>query len=339
MAQYDIVTVGTLVRDVTMFTTQGQVLKTPGNLTAQRMIGFEYGAKIRVPQAHFGAGGGAGNAALTFRRLGLRVSVISRVGNDAEGAFLKSDLARQGVDASRIQTDASRHSAMSSIIASAKGEHDHVIFVYRGASEGLRLDSGSFSGLRPRWIYMTALTGDAWQQNIRAVFAAAERSGAKVAWNPGGEQISAGRRALERFLKMTGVLIVNKDEAIELVLSGIKLGKRNPSFLNKPLYLLNILSDWGPKHVVITDGVHGVYALHAGKVYRQKALRRKEADTTGVGDAFGAAFIAGLQLAKGDVALALRWGVTNAASVLTKVGAQHGVLTRAELAAQLRRAR
>ena len=91
--------------------------------------------------------------------------------------------------------------------------------------------------------------------------------------------------------------------------------------------------------MVITDGVHGVYALHAGKVYRQKALRRKEADTTGVGDAFGAAFVAGLHFAKGDVATALRWGVTNAASVLTKVGAQHGVLTRAELAAQLRRAR
>lgn len=336
---FDIVTVGSVIQDVTMFTSQGQVFKTPGNLTAQRVIGFEYGAKVSVPQAHFGCGGGAGNTAVSFRRLGLRAVVISRVGNDAEGAYLKADLSRQGVDVSRVQTDPARHTALSSIIASAKGEHDHVVFVYRGASEWLRLDSASVVGLRPRWFYLTAMTGDGWPHNLKTIFAAAARSGAKIAWNPGGEQISVGRRAIERWLKQTTVLQLNKDEAIELALSGIKLGKRNPSFLNKPVYLLNILSDWGPKYVVITDGKRGAWAFHAGKVYRQKALRRKEVDTTGVGDAFGAAFVSGLHCTKGSVAEALRWGVVNSANVLTKVGAQEGMLTKAELFVQLKRLR
>lgn len=337
MSHFAVVTVGSVVRDVTMFTTQGQVLKTPGNVTAQRLVGFEYGAKINVPQVHFGAGGGAGNAAVSFCRLGLRALVISRIGNDAEGADLKAGLARHGVDVSRLQSDPLRHTAMSCIIASAKGEHDHVVFTYRGASVGLRLESRSLAGLRPRWFYLTAMTGDAWPHNLKTIFAAALRTGANVAWNPGAEQISAGRRALERCLKQTTVLQLNKDEAIELVLSGIKLGKRNPSFLNKPLYLLNILSDWGPKYVVITDGAHGAYALHAGRVYRQKAVRRKEADSTGVGDAFGAAFVAGLLLTKGSVQDALRWGVVNAASVLTKVGAQEGIVSRTQLDALVRR--
>ena len=339
MPQFDVVTIGSVLRDMTMLTTQGQVFKTPGNVTAQRLIGFEYGAKIDVPLAYVGAGGGAGNAAVCFCRLGLRTAVISRVGNDAVGTTLKAELARQGVDHSRVQTDPNRHTALSSIIASAKGEYDHVAFVYRGASVGLRLGNGSLAGLRPRWFYLTAMTGEAWPHNLKIIFTAAARTGTRVAWNPGAEQISAGRRALERWLKQTAVLQLNKDEAIELALSGITLGKRNPRFLNRPLYLLNILSDWGPRYVVITDGARGAYAFHAGKVYRQKAQRRKQADTTGVGDAFGAAFVAGLQASRGDVPLALRWGTVNASSVLTKVGAQSGILTRAELAAQLKRLR
>lgn len=335
--RFDVVTIGSVIRDVTMYTNQGIVFRTPENITAQRVIGFEYGAKVRVPQAHFGAGGGAGNSAVTFRKMGLRVATVSRIGDDAEGAFLRRELERYGVNVTQLQVDRNLHTALSAIVASSRGEHDHVVFVYRGATACLRVETATLRALPTRWYYVTALCGNYWQHNLRQIFSACERSGVKVAWNPGAEQISAGRRALDNFLRQTAVLQLNKDEAIELALSGIKLGKRNPSFLNKPLYLLNILSDWGPKCVVITDGVHGAYALYNGKVYRQKALRRKEVDTTGVGDAFGSAFVAGWHVSKGSVVEALRWGVANSASVLTEVGAQHGILTRAELVSQLKR--
>lgn len=340
MAQaFDVVTVGSLIRDITMFTTQGRVFKTPENLTAQRVIGFEYGAKVKIANAYFGSGGGAGNAAVAFQSLGLRAAVISRVGADAEGAHLCNDLRRHGVGTNFLQYDERQHTALSCIVASSRGEHDHVVLVYRGASAGLRIETPILSRVRPRWFYVTALCGDTWQANVRQIFSAASRTGAKVSWNPGGEQLAAGRRALERYLRNTTVLQLNKDEAIELVLSGITLGKRNPSFLNRPLYLLNILSDWGPKVVVITDGERGAYALADGKVYRQKSLRRKVVDTTGVGDAFGAAFVAGLMASKGKVTEALRWGVVNSANVLSEVGAQQGILSKPELMRQLKRLR
>lgn len=337
MSKIDVVTVGSVIMDVTLFTSGGQVFKTPGNLTAQRVIGFEYGAKVSVSQARFGAGGGAANAAVSLQRLGLRAAVVSRVGADAEGVQLRHELQRQGISTASLQVDRDRHTALSAIIASARGEHDHVVFVFRGATDGLRLLPATLSGLKPAWYYVTALSGPHWPANLRQVFSASGKTGAKVAWNPGGEQLAVGRRALEPYLRQTAVLQLNKDEAIELALSGIRLGKRSPKFLNKPLYLLNILSEWGPKTVVITDGERGAYALAGGKIFRQKSVRRKVADTTGVGDAFGAAFIAGLGATKGSVPLALRWGATNAASVLTKVGAQQGILTRAELLNQLKR--
>ena len=106
MAQaFDVVTVGSVIRDITMFTAQGRVFKTPDNLTAQRVIGFEYGAKVKVSNAHFSSGGGAGNAAVTFQSLGLRTAIFTRVGADAEGAHLCNDLRRYGVSTNFLQFD------------------------------------------------------------------------------------------------------------------------------------------------------------------------------------------------------------------------------------------
>ena len=130
-------------------------------------------------------------------------------------------------------------------------------------------------------------------------------------------------------------MILNKDEAIELALSGIKLGRKNPNHLNRPIYLLNILQEWGPKIVVITDGKKGAWAYDGKKIYYQKIFKARVADTTGVGDSFGSAFLAGLMAEKNNISRALKWGMINSASVLTKVGAQNGLLTRKKLTEKL----
>jgi len=52
---------------------------------------------------------------------------------------------------------------------------------------------------------------------------------------------------------------------------------------------------------------------------------------TGVGDAFHSSFWAGLELYRGDIKRALRLAVLNTASVVSKVGAQNGLLIKADL--------
>lgn len=335
MSTVDILTIGSVLRDVTVTTTAGRVWRTPGDLTAQRILGFEYGAKIAVDTLSASCGGGAANVAVNAASLGLRVALFARLGDDAEGAHLRAHLVRRGVGVGALQTDARWPTGSSFLVCVGKSEHDHVAFVFRGANDRLVVDDAALKGLRARWVYLTAQSGPRWGSNLRNAFACARRIGAQVAFNPGAAQLAEGRRGLERALQQTQVLLLNKDEAIELALSGIRLGKRHPGFLNKPVYLLNILSEWGPKVVVITDGERGAHAIANGSVVHVPAVRRRVVDTTGVGDAFGAAFLAGY-LHDGDLKHALQWGAHNAASVLTKIGAQAGILTRGQLLESVR---
>jgi sugar/nucleoside kinase (ribokinase family) len=128
------------------------------------------------------------------------------------------------------------------------------------------------------------------------------------------------------------VLIVNKDEAIELVVSNKKYRKKSFKFLNNIDNLIKIIKFWGSSIVVITNGKFGAYAYDAKKIYKQAALKeKKRMDTTGVGDAFGSSFIAGLELYNENIQKAMLLGAKNSTSVISKQGAQNGLLIKKDI--------
>ena len=53
-------------------------------------------------------------------------------------------------------------------------------------------------------------------------------------------------------------------------------------------------------------------------------------ERTGAGDAYSTGFLAGLLFGK-DVTEAMRWGSANATSVIGKIGAQPGLLTKKQM--------
>ncbi|OGY49846.1 MAG: hypothetical protein A2951_02815 [Candidatus Buchananbacteria bacterium RIFCSPLOWO2_01_FULL_56_15] len=339
MATFDVVTIGGAVRDITFYTSQGKVFATPDDLTAQKLLAFEYGAKIYAQRAHYELGGGALNAAVSLSRLRLKTAALVRLGNDQDAADVRLRFKREQVCPDFIQVDPKAHTGFSLIVALDKREHEHVAFLYRGANENLTAPLGSLKQSTIGWLYLTALSGPRWPGALKQFFqiAKSKQRNTKIVWNPGSSQLQAGRRNLDFCLRHTDVLILNKDEAIELVLSGITVGRRNPSYLNRPLYLLNILKEWGPKVVIITDGTKGAWAYDGARIHHQHAVPVKRiADTTGVGDAFGSGFLAGFVNTKGDSKQALRWGVQNAGSVCTQVGAQNGLLTLRELKGKIK---
>lgn len=335
MPKFDIVTIGSAVKDVTFYTDQGRVIATPQNLTAQRLLAFEYGAKISVNEAHIGPGGGAANTAVSLSRLSFKVTVVTSIAQDEAGKEILKNFKQEKVNTNFVQKNSQEPTALSFILATDKKEREHVIFINRGADKHLFYQPKSMSRLNANWFYLTSLCGKACSRNLKEIFNFAAKKNIKITWNPGSVQLQSGKRMLAPFLKRTQVLILNKDEAIELTLSGIKLGRKNPNYLNRPLYLLNILQEWGPKIIVITDGKKGAWAYAGGKIQHQKIIQAKVIDTTGVGDAFGSAFLAGLIREKNDVAKALKWGIINSGSVVTKVGAQSGLLTDQQLLAKL----
>lgn len=330
MKNFDVISIGGAVKDFVFYTDQGRVFLTPDNLTAQRMLAFEYGAKINPKEFYGTFGGGGANSAVAFSRLGLKTALISRVGSDATGLEVIENLKKEKINTDFIQADKVNPTAVSFLLVADKKEREHIAFAYRGATQYLNFNLKS-SELNSSWIYLTSLSGKDWQKNIKNIFDLATQNGIKIMWNPGNYQLQAGKNVLNDCIKKTSVLILNKDEAIELALSGVKLGKRNPNFLNRPVYLLNILHEWGPKLVIITDGKKGAWAYDGKKIYQQKVVKVQATNTVGVGDAFGSSFLAGLIIEKNDIKKALKWGMVNSASVVTKIGAQTGLLERKKI--------
>lgn len=322
---FNVVTVGGATRDITFYTEEGKLIKNPKDPLRQKLIAFEYGAKIGIWEAFFTFGGGAANTAVCFSRLGLKTATILRVGHDEDGRAIIENLKRNKIDTRFVQIDKKAKTGFSFIVTFGPAR-EHTAFLYRGANNELRITNYDLQRLKTDWFYVASLSGKWW----RAVMDFVTSTKSRLAWNPGARQLVAGLTGLKKYLKKTEIFLVNKDEAIELVLSLPKYKKASVGWLNKPENLFRILCKYCSKILIITDGARGAYAYDGQKIYYQKALSKKVIDTTGAGDSFCSSFVAGQILYHGDIKKSLKLGAINSAYNLTMVGAQEPLLTRAE---------
>ncbi len=328
--KFDIVTIGGATQDIMFYTDEGLVVQNPKReLTRQRLLAFEYGAKINVKEVYFTLGGGACNTAISFARLGLKVANFISVGDDDNGKSILNTLSKEGVKTKFAQIHKNLKTAFSFILTGGK-QKEHTAFLFRGASNKLEFETRDLQKVKTDWFHVSSLSGFNWKKLMEAATEKVKKEKIKLSWNPGNRQLKAGRKGLAKFLKLTEVLILNKDEAIELVLSGVRYLKGDKS-LNRTENLLKVLKEWGPKIVVITEGKKGALVYDGQKIYRAKAFGKKVLDTTGVGDAFGSSFIGGLIISKGKTIEALKYGVVNSGSVAAHIGAQNGLLKRSEI--------
>jgi sugar/nucleoside kinase (ribokinase family) len=90
------------------------------------------------------------------------------------------------------------------------------------------------------------------------------------------------------------VLTCNKDEAVRLVVSHKNYRYKSYDWLVDSKNLLKVIKGWGPEIVVVTNGEKGADAYDGQNFYFQPIIKPKlKVDTTGLGDAFGSAFVAG----------------------------------------------
>ena len=330
----NITTIGSAVRDVTFITDKGKVIETPENLTEQRLLAFEYGAKIKSEEVYFNFGGGACNSAITFKKLGLSVAVNCRVGKDSDGEAMINNLKKLEIKTNLIQVAENKKTGFALIIVNKSKEEkkgERVIFVHKGASDFLEIKEEDIN--KTEWIYLTSLTGD-YIKNLEKINEVVKNNKIKLAWNPGAMQISAGKDGLKNTLENTEILIINKDEAIELVQSD-ENAKLDYNEINDVATLSKIIKSWGPKIVVITDGQNGAYLFNSDKnVLYSPATSKESIDTTGAGDSFGSALIGGYILSN-DLETALKFGIVNSGNVVGEYGAQNGVLGKGEIEERL----
>lgn len=310
ISQFDVVTVGGATRDIMFYSGEGEIIST-ANLTKQKLLAFEYGAKILADQIHFTFGGGAANTATTFANLKLKTAAVVRVGDDDNGKEAIKNMKNRGVNVDLIKIDRQKQTGFSMILTVNNKEKEHVAFLHRGANDSLSASDILMSKFETKWFYVSSLPEACWEK----VMAKLLKQKRPIAWNPGSRQL-AGVKKIKKYLPKINLLIINKDEALEFrKLKNIKS-------------LIKYIHNLGPKLVVITDGDKGAYVYDGKKYYFMKAKSgKKPVDTIGVGDAFAAGFTSALVYGK-NIKDALTWGINNSASTVTKIGAQNGLLTK-----------
>lgn len=319
---YDFISVGGSTQDVSIFTTKGSIINNHRDILRQELLAFEYGAKIRVKSFKYTFGGGGANTAVNLSNLGFKVACLTSVGNDNIGKDILNNFRKRGVKTSLVEKKTKEQSGTSFIIISSKG--DRLIFTSRGANHNLKINAKDINLLKKtKNIYISSLSGQ-WKTSLQKIFSI---KGSKIHWNPSEMQYSAGFKKLAPFLKRTHTFALNKDEAIELVLSDKKYKQATSRFLNDVNNLLRVIKSYGPQLVMITSGKKGVDVYDGNTFYHRDILKeKKRVDTTGIGDCFNSSFVAGLELYN-DIDKALSLALRNTASKIAYFGAQNGLIS------------
>ena len=272
------------------------------------------GTKVDIDRISYEVGGGGVNSAITFARCGHEAVFMGNIARDPAGGAVVRALDREGVDSSYVNFLERRSTGTSVILLDIKSG-ERTILTCRGASEQFgNFDEADLDLIQPDWLYVTTLRGDL--ETLARFLKHAHEMGVKVMFNPGVRELARADE-LMKLLKYVTILNVNKTEAARLV-----PGK----LLTELIYHLGNYVEIA----IITDGPMGGIASNGSEVYRFGIYEdAKVKDATGAGDAFGSGFLAAVAKGK-SFRSALMFASANSTAVVSKLGANKGILTGRE---------
>jgi 2-dehydro-3-deoxygluconokinase len=265
--------------------------------------------------------GAESNVAMYLADLGVPVSWLSALGDDALGRRVRAAVGAAGVDVGGVRHDPGRPTGL--LVKEPAGGRTRVHY-YRGGSAASALGPDVLDDERLRSASLLHLTGvtPALSVSCRDLVTAAlgtppgERPYAvsfdvnhrPALWPPG-----TAARVLRDLADRADIAFVGLDEAQELWDAGLE-----------PAGVRELLPH--PRLLVVKDGAHAATVFGDEETWTVPALRSEVVESVGAGDAFAAGFLAGLAHgADADVERALRLGHITATSAL-KVTGDHGPL-------------
>lgn len=272
-----------------------------------------YGAKIPVDTIAYAVAGNAANVALGSSHLGLKTAIYTNLGDDDQGQTIKKEFERGNVSDDYIVLNKNKTSNLS-VVLTFQGER--TIFVYHQNWSYHLPDLAAAN-----WVYLTSMSQTFVESNIMdEVCHYVEKSKAKLVFGPGTYQLKADIKRFPRVLEQCYLLIVNREEAQQIIGGNAGDFTAERDILSKLLFL-------GPKIVVVTDGVEGSWATDGQKFYKVGVVKCDVVEKTGAGDAYSTGLIRALASGE-ELGEAMIWGTINSASVISKVGPRSGMLTK-----------
>jgi sugar/nucleoside kinase (ribokinase family) len=264
-------------------------------------------------------GGCASNVAVDLAKLGHRVSVVGRVGNDSFGRFIRQSLDDAGVLTEHLLETPNKDTS-GTLVINSRGEDRRFIHSVGANGEFTGAELTPEIARSARVLYfggyclMDALDPEIVATRFREARAAGITTLLDVVIPKPGEYWER----LAPILPHTDVFCPNGDES--RVITG----------LSDPLEQARAFRKGGAATAIVTCGSEGAVLVDDSGSFRSDSYRVEFVDGTGSGDAFVAGYIHGL-LSNASTADCLRYGSALGASCVRATGATSGVFDRKQL--------
>lgn len=291
------------------------------------LVASRIGRLELVPTMDLGFGGAESNVAIGLARLGVPVTWMGRLGNDALGRLIERELRAEGVNSAATH-DPTAPTALMLKERPAVGSS--AVSYYRAGSAGSRLGPEHLDLARireARILHVTGITaalGPGPRAALDAAINAAIDGGTIVSFDVNHrsrlwDDATAAASAYREIAARADVVFAGDDEAELLT------GERESAAQAAAIIEL------GPTQAVVKLGAEGAYAFADGHTVEQPAFPVHAVDTVGAGDAFVAGYLAEL-LAGASLSGRLRTAAACGAVACTAPGDWEAAPDRAAIA-------
>jgi len=320
----DILAIGDVVTDAFI-----ELLPAEAEISQDRdshpLLCMTYGSKIPFKDAILINGvGNAANAAVATAKLGLNTAYMADIGDDRVGEDILQSLHEHGVSTEFINSH-----------AGFKSNYHYVLWY--GADRTILIKHENYpykwpeirNYQKPSWVYLSSIGETGRTIHDGLVKFLEDNPETKLSFQPGTFQIREGTKKLRELYAKTTVFTANKEE-FQLILESKSTDEKT---------LITKMHQLGPETVLLTDGPKGAFASDGEQVVFMPPYPdpKPPLDRTGAGDSYASTFTAAI--ADGmSLSEALAWAGINSMSVVQKIGAQEGLLTKNEILIWLKKA-
>jgi 2-dehydro-3-deoxygluconokinase len=253
------------------------------------LVASRIGRLELVPSMDLGFGGAESNVAIGLARLGVPVTWMGRLGDDALGRLIERQLRAEGV---RAATTHDPDAPTALMLKERPTAGSSAISYYRAGSAGSNLapEHLDLSLIREaRILHITGITaalGAGPRAALDAAIDAAVDAGTLVSFDVNHRSRlwsnDAAAAAYREIAVRADIVFAGDDEAELLT------GKRGPEAQAEAITML------GPAQAIVKLGAEGALGLADGRIIEQPAFPVQAVDTVGAGDAFVAGYLAEL---------------------------------------------
>jgi 2-dehydro-3-deoxygluconokinase len=283
-----------------------------------------------VPDYRMRIAGAESNLAIGLAKLGHAAAWVSRLGSDEFGRFVRNQIRSEGVDCGAVCFDPVRPTG---VMFKQTGAGETAVYYYRAGSAASAfapadLPPALFCGAKIFFCSgITPLLSESCRQAVDAAVQAAHRDGAQFAFDPNiRRKLWKGpesKALLAGLLLESDIVLAGLDE-LQLLLD-----------VETPEQAAARLRQAGrARQIAVKDGANGAWAADGSQFLALPPYPCRPVDPIGAGDAFDAAFLAGI-LENRPLAECGRMGAVAGALSTQTPGDTEGYPDRAQLEAIL----